>query len=64
MARYVAAYELDSAAVLRSAAWKARGGGGPLAGDIRPYTMNRHLAMYEWVGCPALTHRPPTSSGS
>ena len=48
--RYLAAYELDSAAVLDSAAWKAAGEAGRWPDEIRPRTMNRHRAVYEWVG--------------
>jgi hypothetical protein len=48
--RYFAAYELHSAAVLQTAAWKAAGEAGRWPGEIRPHTMNRHLATYEWVG--------------
>src|SRR5712692_6093039 len=46
--RYFAAYELDNAAVLQSAAWKAAGEAGRWPGEIRTHTMNRHLATYEW----------------
>src|SRR5947207_2671661 len=48
--RYMASYELDSLAVLESAAWKAAGEAGQWPKGIRPHTMNRHLATYEWVG--------------
>jgi hypothetical protein len=48
--RYLAAYELDDVKVLESAAWKAAGAAGRWPGEIRPHTMNRHLAVYEWVG--------------
>ena len=48
--RYLAAYELDSSAVLESAAWKAAGEAGRWNSVVRPHTMNRHLALYEWVG--------------
>ena len=59
--RYLAAYELDSAAaVLDSAAWKAAGEAGRWPGEIRPHTMNRHRAVYEWVGgAAALTGKTP-----
>jgi hypothetical protein len=54
--RYLAAYELDSLDVLDTPAWKAAGEAGRWPGEIRPHTMNRHLARYEWVGgSPALT---------
>ena len=48
--RYMAAYELDSPAVIDTPAWKAAGEAGHWPGEIRPHTMNRHLAMYERVG--------------
>jgi hypothetical protein len=48
--RYLAAYELDSPAVLESAAWKAAGEAGRWNTVVRPHTLNRHLALYEWVG--------------
>ena len=48
--RYLAAYELDSAAVLESAAWKAAGEAGRWNTVVKPHTLNRHLALYEWVG--------------
>src|SRR5207247_186852 len=58
--RYLAAYELDDAGVLQSPAWKAAGEAGRWPGEIRPHTMNRHLAVYEWVGGrPELTGRTP-----
>ena len=58
--RYLAAYELDSLDVLDSAAWKAAGEAGRWPGEIRPHTMNRHLAKYEWVGGSAsLTGKTP-----
>ena len=58
--RYIAAYEIESPEILQSAAWKTAGEFGRWAKDIRPHTMNRHLAMYEWVGGSAeLTHATP-----
>jgi len=58
--RYIAAYEMESAAVIQSPEWKAAGESGRWPRDIRPHTMNRHLAVYEWVGSNAgLTHRTP-----
>jgi len=58
--RYIAAYELENAAVLQGAAWKAAGELGVWATEIRPRTMNRHLATYEWVGSSEkLTFRTP-----
>jgi hypothetical protein len=56
--RYIAAYEMESAAVLQSPEWKQAGESGRWPTDIRPHTMNRHLAAYEWVGSNAgLTYR-------
>ena len=58
--RYIAAYELESPAVLQSREWKTAGESGRWPAEIRPHTMNRHLAAYEWVGSNAgLTHRTP-----
>jgi hypothetical protein len=58
--RYIAAYEMESAAVLQSPEWKKAGESGRWPTDIRPHTMNRHLAAYEWVGSNAgLTYRTP-----
>jgi len=58
--RYMAAYELDGTAILDSPAWKAAGEAGRWPGEIRPHTMNRHLARYEWVGgASALTGKTP-----
>ena len=48
--RYIAAYELDSPAVLESAGWKTAGEAGQWPTVVRPKTMNRHRAVYEWVG--------------
>jgi hypothetical protein len=48
--RYIAAYELDSLAVLDTPAWKSAGEAGRWPGEIRPHTMNRHLTRYEWIG--------------
>lgn len=58
--RYIAAYEMESAAVLQSPEWKQAGESGRWPTDIRPHTMNRHLATYEWVGSNAgLIYRTP-----
>ena len=58
--RYIAAYELESPAVLESPEWKKAGEAGRWPKDIRPHTMNRHIATYEWVGSNAgLTYRTP-----
>ena len=48
--RYLAAYELDSPDVVASAAFKTAGELGRWPTAVRPHTMNRHLAIYEWVG--------------
>jgi len=58
--RYLAAYELDSPAVVESAAWKAAGEAGRWPTAVRPHTMNRHRAVYEWCGGgAALTGKTP-----
>ena len=58
--RYLAAYELESPAVLQSPEWKKAGESGRWPTEIRPRTMNRHLAAYEWVGSNAgPTYRTP-----
>jgi hypothetical protein len=58
--RYLAAYEMDAPGVLESPAWKAAGEVGRWNTVVRPHTMNRHLAMYEWVGgAAALTGKTP-----
>ena len=58
--RYIAAYEIESPTVLTSPQWKAAGESGRWATAVRPHTMNRHIATYEWVGSSAeLTHRTP-----
>ena len=58
--RYMAAYELDSLAVLDSPAWKAAGEAGRWPKGVRPHTMNRHLVRYEHVGGnAALTGKTP-----
>jgi hypothetical protein len=58
--RYIAAYEMESPTVLQSPEWKKAGESGRWPTDIRPHTMNRHLAAYEWVGSNAgLTYRTP-----
>ena len=48
--RYLAAYELDSPGVIETPAWKTAGEAGRWPAVVRPHTMNRHLAIYEWVG--------------
>ena len=59
-ARYIAAYEIESPAVLQSPQWKVAAEAGRWPMDVRPHTMNRHIATYEWVGSnAALTYRTP-----
>jgi len=58
--RYVAMYELDRPDVVDSPAWKAAGDSGRWPSEVRPYTMNRHLVMYERVGrATELTYATP-----
>ena len=58
--RYLAVYELDNPAVLQTPDWKTAGQVGRWATQVRPHTMNHHLAVYDWVGCSAeLTHSTP-----
>ncbi len=58
--RYLAAYEIDGPEVIASEAWRAAGESGRWPRHVRPHTMNRHLAMYEWVGCGSeLAHSTP-----
>jgi hypothetical protein len=58
--RYLAAYELDGPEAVASAEWKAAGEAGRWPTAVRPHTMNRHLALYEWVGgSPELTGKTP-----
>jgi hypothetical protein len=58
--RYMAAYEMDSPAIVESQAWKTAGELGQWPGGIRPHTMNRHLTLYQWVGgSAALTGKTP-----
>jgi hypothetical protein len=58
--RYMTAVEVDSPAVIESAAWRTAVDLDRWPRDGRPHTLNRHAAMYTWVGSgPALTHRTP-----
>jgi hypothetical protein len=46
--------------VLQSAPWKTAAESGRWPTEIRPHTMNRQIATYEWVGCSeALTYKTP-----
>jgi hypothetical protein len=58
--RYIAAYEVDHLGVIDGPAFKTAGEAGRWPTAVRPHTMNRHLARYEWVGgSPALTNTTP-----
>jgi len=58
--RYIATYELDRPAVLQSPPWKAAAESGRWPAEVRPHTMNRHIATYEWVGSSSeLTYGTP-----
>jgi hypothetical protein len=58
--RYLAAYEIAGPEVIASEAWRIAGESGRWPRQVRPHTMNRHLAIYEWVGCSKeLTHSTP-----
>jgi hypothetical protein len=58
--RYLAAYEMESPAVVETEAWKTAGELGQWPTVIRPKTMNRHRVIYEWVGGnAALTGKTP-----
>ena len=58
--RYLAAYELESPAVLQGPAWKTAAESERWPSQVRPHTMNRHTATYEWVGSSGeLTWRTP-----
>ena len=46
----MAAYELDGLDVLDGSAFRAAGESGRWPTEVRPLTMNRHLARYERVG--------------
>src|SRR4029450_9455215 len=59
--RYLAAYEMESPAVVETEAWKTAGELGQWPTVVRPKTMNRHRVIYEWVGGnAALTGEPPS----
>ena len=51
--RYIAAYELESPAVLQSAEWKTAGEAGRWPKEIRPHTMNRQSPRTSgWAAMP------------
>ena len=43
---YIAIYELENPDVLKSEAWSAAVDKGRWAGEVRPYTRNRHHVMH------------------
>ena len=49
MQRYMAIYELDSPAVLDSAAWQEAGAWGDWAPKIRPHTTERHHSVFRRI---------------
>lgn len=49
MQRYLTIYELDSPAVLDSAAWQQAGAFGDWATKIRPLTEERHHTMFKQI---------------
>jgi len=58
--RYIAVYEIESPAVLQSPEWKVAAESGRWPKEVRPHTMNRHIATYQWAGSNAgLTYRTP-----
>ncbi len=50
--RYLALYELESADVAQTAAWKAASDTGDWAPKIRPHTTNRRHSVYELIAGP------------
>jgi len=58
--RYVAIYEVDRSDITDSPAWKGAVDFGRWPGEVRPFMLNRHVAMYERVGGAAeLTYATP-----
>ncbi len=49
MQKYLAIYEIDSPAVVDSAAWKQAGEWGDWAPKIRPHTTERHHSFFEKI---------------
>jgi hypothetical protein len=49
MQRYLTLYELESSAVLDSAAWREAGDFGSWATKIRPLTRERHHSMFRQI---------------
>jgi hypothetical protein len=58
--RHLIVYELDGPDVINSKAWNVADEVGRWSAAVRPHGMNRHVAMYEWVGGePSLTGKTP-----
>ncbi len=49
MQRYMVIYELDSPAVLETAAWAEAGAWGDWATKIRPHTTSRHHSVFKRI---------------
>jgi hypothetical protein len=49
MQKYLAIYEIDSPAVVDSAAWKQAGEWGDWASKIRPHTTERHHSFFQKI---------------
>ncbi len=49
MQKYLAVYEIDSPAIVDSAAWKTNGEWGDWASKIRPHTTERHHSFFEKI---------------
>ena len=49
MQKYLAIYEIDSPAIVDSAAWKTNGEWGDWASKIRPHTTERHHSFFEKI---------------
>ena len=49
MQKYLAIYEIDSPAIVDSAAWKTAGEWGDWASKIRPHTTERHHSFFEKI---------------
>ncbi len=49
MQKYLAVYEIDSPAIVDSAAWKTAGEWGDWASKIRPHTTERHHSFFEKI---------------
>jgi len=49
MQKYLAVYEINSPAIVDSAAWKTNGEWGDWASKIRPHTTERHHSFFEKI---------------